>query len=121
MSKYFDSDKNPVAGIFLSYMLTENEELLDNENILYLYGEISDYLKVTVKNVKDIDYLNFDVKSDKEVDYVEIKPANLTTALWFCGIFPSDCKQVEEDGSYKYLGQKYSLNMKTKKLKIVKL
>jgi hypothetical protein len=118
MDKLFDSDTNPLAGIILAAMIQYGEKLLDEENILYLYSEIYEYLTIIIGNIDDINYLNFDIISDKNIDFIEIKPKNLTTALWFCGIFPKDCKRVEEREKYIHLEKEYSLNKKFNTLKI---
>lgn len=121
MDKLFNSDKNPLLSILMTAMMSDGEELLERENIINLYQEMYNYLSIVLKNPEDVDYLDFDCASDLKVDYLDIKPKNLTTALWFCGIFPDNCEIVENWGKYRYLGKEYSFDSKTKKLKIRKL
>lgn len=121
MAKYFESDDNPVLGIFISYVLSEDKNLFDEENFNYLGTEIHSFLKYTLNNSKDADLLKFSVDHNTLDDSMTILAENLITGLWFCGIFPEDCKKVESDGEYVYLGKKYTLNKRKKNLKIVEL
>lgn len=121
MDELFNVEKNPLINIVLAAMMEDGEELLEKENIIYLYQEIYNYLSIVVNNPDDVNYLDFDCASDLKVDYLEIKPKNLCTALWFCGIFPDNCEIVENWGKYRYQRKEYSFDKKTKKLNIVTL
>ena len=118
MNKLFESETNPLTSILLAAMMEDEEKLLDEENLLYLYQEIYEYLTMRMYNSEDVNYLDFDIVSDKYVDLVRIKAKNLVTALWFCGIFPEDNERIVEKGKYRYLGKEYSFNENTKKLKV---
>lgn len=118
MNEVFDSNKNPLADIILSAMVMDNEKFVDNENIVFLYQEIYDYLTFVLDDEYDAELLNFDITTHNKCDYVEIKPLNLISGLWFSGIFPQEPKKVENNGNYRFRGKEYSHNKRGKKLKI---
>jgi hypothetical protein len=118
MNKLFESETNPLTSILLAAMMEDGEKLLDEENIIYLYQEIYEYLTMNITKIDDVDYLDFDIESDKEIDFIQIKAKNIVTALWFCGIFPNDNEGILDKGKYRYLGKEYSFNKRTKKLKV---
>jgi len=118
MGELFDVDTNPLADILLAAMMEDGEKLLDEENIIYLYQEIYEYLTMTITKMDDVDYLDFDIVSDKSIDFIQIKAKNMVTALWFCGIFPDDNKEIDRKGKYIYMGKQYSFSKRMKKLKV---
>lgn len=118
MVKELTTTINPLASILLSYMMKSDSDFFNGEHIADLYYDLGDYLSFILVNQKDVELLDFDIESDVTGDFVEIKPNNLITGLWFCGIFPDNGFNVEKKKEYREDNMTYTYNKRKKEIKI---
>lgn len=118
MAERFEFYDNPLASVILGVMMKTDEYDLPKKVIEKLiYEECYSVVNMNYDTINHVDLFDFNIKFDKSGDAVKIIPNNMTTALWFINIYPSNPKDVNRkkkfkdvNGEYVFRNNKLTLN-----------
>jgi hypothetical protein len=119
MSRQLNYEKYPLPSLLLDLIVKLDKRVNTKKGKQIIYAACVKELKDTLIIPEQLIYLDFELKVDKFGDYIEIKPNNIITGLWFCGLYPLDAEEVMESKKF-YLGSGYyKFDGRTKKIKFI--
>lgn len=113
MAENYDWGINPLKDFIFQLLMYDSDiskekyKIEIKNTILYLLEEIG-------VEEKDLNYLDYDIK--RHYNKYKIIPENIVCALWFSGLFPTDCYKTNKENKLIFKNKKYIFNEKTKRL-----
>jgi hypothetical protein len=123
MASNYEFDKNYLNDIMITEAISDGYEKEVDLHAIMIERCVNliknAYASIQIGDIER--YIDFEFDVDEEEKYIRVKCYNIISALWFCGIFPTNCREVYIDNSLTKNNILYTFDNKKKKLIIKKI